>query len=110
MLQNNLSNNTCAPCNGNTPVINAVEANELLKNLPGWILSADSKSIHKEFKSADFADGLAFTNKVGALAESQNHHPDILLAWGKVAVTLWTHAIGGLSMNDFILASKIETL
>lgn len=109
-MQNNLSNNTCTPCNGNTPVITVAEAYELLKDLPGWILSADGKSMHKEFKSVDFAEGLAFTNKIGALAESQNHHPDILLAWGKVTVTVWTHAIGGLSMNDFILASKIETL
>jgi len=64
--------------------------------------------LEREFKFKDFAAALAFTNKVGALAEAEGHHPDICLSWGKVKVIIWTHKINGLHENDFILAAKID--
>ncbi|MDQ6801383.1 MAG: 4a-hydroxytetrahydrobiopterin dehydratase, partial [Acidobacteriota bacterium] len=62
----------------------------------------------KEFRFPDFANALAFTNKIGAIAEEQGHHPDIHLAWGKVRVTIWTHAVDGMTRSDFVLAAKID--
>jgi 4a-hydroxytetrahydrobiopterin dehydratase len=75
----------------------------------GWKVSK-SRQLEKQFKFKDFKGALAFTNRIGELAEQEGHHPDIALAWGKVGVSLWTHAIGGLSENDFVLAAKIECL
>ena len=82
----------------------------LMKDLNGWQLSPGVKKISKEFKFKNFAEALAFTDKVGAIAETEGHHPDIALSWGKVGITLSTHAIGGLSVNDFILAAKIDKI
>ena len=75
-----------------------------------WMLAEDAKSISKNFKFKDFKEALAFVNKVGDIAESEGHHPDIELGWGKVTITLSTHAIGGLSQNDFIVAAKINNI
>lgn len=86
------------------------ESAKLLTAVPGWSIAEDGLSIHRLFTFKDFKEALAFTNQIGALAEDEGHHPDIELAWGKVAVTLSTHAIGGLSENDFILAAKISAL
>ncbi len=84
------------------------KAEELMKEIPEWTLANDAKSISRTFTFKDFAEALAFVNKVGSLAEDEGHHPDIALTWGRVVVTLSTHSIGGLSENDFILASKID--
>jgi len=84
------------------------DAREYLKNLPGWEL-ADGK-IKKQFTSKDFKEAMHFVNQVAQVAESEGHHPDILVSYNKVTYTLWTHAVGGLSLNDFILAAKIEEL
>ena len=75
----------------------------------GWSV-VDEHHLERTFKFKDFAEALAFTNKVGGLAEAENHHPDIELSWGKVKITLLTHKIGGLSENDFIIAAKISDL
>ena len=64
----------------------------------------------RRYRLPDFATGLALVNRIGALAEAQDHHPDLLLAWGRVEITLWTHSVGGLSRNDFILAAHIDRL
>jgi 4a-hydroxytetrahydrobiopterin dehydratase len=82
----------------------------LLFHVKDWVLSQDAKSISKKFEFKNFAEALAFVNKVGAIAESEGHHPDIELGWGKVNITLTTHAIGGLSQNDFIVAAKINNI
>ena len=66
--------------------------------------------LEKEFRFKDFAEALAFTNKVGAIAEAEGHHPDIYVAWGKVRITIWTHKIDGLTRSDFVLAAKIDRL
>ena len=86
------------------------EAEILLKRVRDWKLSDDGKSISKEFKFKNFAEALAFGNKVGAVAEEEGHHPDLYVGWGKARVELTTHAIKGLSENDFILAAKIDAL
>lgn len=75
----------------------------------GWKL-VRAHHIEKEYTFKDFADALAFTNKVGALAEKVDHHPDIALSWGKVKLTLWTHSVGGLSEKDFAFADKCESI
>lgn len=100
----------CVPCEGGTMPLTIQEAKMLMKDLNGWQLSPGVKKISKEFKFKNFAEALAFTDKVGAIAETEGHHPDIALSWGKVGITLSTHAIGGLSVNDFILAAKIDKI
>lgn len=100
----------CVACEGGAAPLNKAEAEVLLKQLRAWTLSGDGRWISKEFKCKDFAEALRFTNAVGAIAESEGHHPDIQLSWGSVVVELTTHAIGGLSENDYILAAKIDTI
>ena len=87
-----------------------MEATALLTHLSGWALARDFKNISKQFKFRDFVGAMEFANKITPIAESEGHHPDLYIGWGKVRVELTTHAIGGLSENDFILAAKIDTL
>jgi 4a-hydroxytetrahydrobiopterin dehydratase len=82
---------------------------ELLSQLKGWTV-VDEHHLTKTYKFKDFAGPLAFVNEVGAIAEAEDHHPDLHLSWGKVAIELWTHKIGGLSESDFILAAKIDQI
>lgn len=77
---------------------------------PGWQISEDEKSIFRELRFRDFKEAMNFTNKVAELAEKENHHPDIYIFYNRVKLSLSTHAIGGLSENDFILAAKINQL
>ncbi len=106
----NLAQKKCVACEGGTAPLNTVEAGVFLKQVNGWQLSEDGKSISKQLKFKDFAEALAFANKVGTIAEEEGHHPDMAVSWGKVGIALTTHAIGGLSENDFILAAKIDAL
>ena len=100
----------CVPCQGGIEPLKGQQLADYLQQLGAdWTL-IEEHHIEEEFKFKNFKEALAFTNKVGELAESQGHHPDIFLAWGKVKVTLWTHKIGGLHENDFIMAAKIENL
>lgn len=103
-----LAERKCVPCEGGVMPLFRPRAEELLKEVPGWTLAADGKSISREYQFPDFAHALAFVNRVGVVAETEGHHPDIDLRWGRVGVTLSTHSIGGLSENDFILAAKID--
>ncbi|MDO8618221.1 MAG: 4a-hydroxytetrahydrobiopterin dehydratase [Candidatus Uhrbacteria bacterium] len=98
----------CVPCEGGVPSLNNDEALKLAAQINGWILAPDTKSISREFLFKNFREALAFINKVGEIAENENHHPDIHCWWNKVKLELSTHAIGGLSNNDFILAAKIN--
>jgi len=101
----------CQPCEGGLPPLSKEQAENLLKETPGWEINSDYKRINREFKFKDFAEALAFVNKIGALAESEGHHPDILLhGYRHVRIELTTHAIAGLSENDFILAAKIDKI
>jgi 4a-hydroxytetrahydrobiopterin dehydratase len=103
-----LAQRHCRPLPAGTPALTAEACRAFLGELPGWSL-ADSR-LRREYRFPDFAKALAFVNAVGAQAEAEDHHPDIALSWGKVGVAIWTHSVGGLSENDFILAAKIEAL
>ena len=82
----------------------------LLQQLQGGWKIIDEHHLEKEYTFKNFQEALAFTNKVGAIAEQEGHHPDIHLSWGKVVLLLWTHKIDGLTESDFILAAKCDTL
>ena len=98
----------CIPCRGGVPPLKGDELAALARQLGnGWRV-VNEHHLEKEFAFRGFAEALAFTNRVGAVAEAAGHHPDIHLAWGKVRVTIWTHKIDGLSRSDFVLAAKIH--
>ncbi len=98
----------CVPCKGGIPPLKNGELEELERRLGGSWRTIDQHHLEKEFSFKDFQEALAFTNQVGELAESQGHHPDIYLAWGKVRLTIWTHKIDGLTESDFVLAAKVD--
>ena len=100
----------CVPCEAGTKPLSMHEAKELLKQVDGWAPGEDGKWIVKQFKFSDFVEAMNFANKITPVAEREGHHPDVHVSWGKVVVELSTHAIKGLSENDFILASKIDAL
>ena len=100
----------CVPCRGGIPPLGEEEARRLLAEVPGWELAEGATRLRRTFRFPDFATALRFVNQVGALAESEAHHPDLCLGWGYVTVTLYTHKIGGLHENDFILAARIGEL
>lgn len=100
----------CVPCEGGMPPLLQKDVEKLFLELRSpWKIVRASK-LHQEFLFKNFKTALKFVNGIGKIAEEENHHPDITLSWGKVEVMLTTHAIGGLSQNDFILARKIEIL
>ncbi len=98
----------CKPCEGNVPPLQIKEADTLLKELEGWEISPDYTSIHKSFEFKDFAKTMEFVEKIAKIAEEEGHHPDLHISYDTLEVELSTHAIGGLSENDFIVASKID--
>ncbi len=100
----------CVPCEGGALPLMRDESARLLTQTPGWRIAKDGLSISREFTFKNFVEAMEFANKITPLAESEGHHPDLSIGWGKVAVTLMTHAIGGLSENDFILAAKINNI
>lgn len=104
-----LTKQKCMPCEGGVDPLNRVEAEVIIKQVPGWELSSDAKSISKKYQFKDFSEALAFVNKVGEIAEAEDHHPDIhLVRYKYVEINLTTNAISGLSQNDFIVAAKID--
>lgn len=108
-MTEHLADKQCVPCRGEIPPLQGKELETLQQNVPKWMVY-DEHHLHREFTFSDFKQALAFVNRVGALAEEQGHHPDILLAWGKAEITLWTHKINGLTESDFIMAAKIDRL
>jgi 4a-hydroxytetrahydrobiopterin dehydratase len=107
----NLLDQKCVPCEGGVEPMNKMEAEAMISfHVKDWALADDTKSISKHFKFKNFKEALDFVNKVGEIAESEGHHPDIELGWGKVNISLSTHAINGLSQNDFIVAAKINAI
>lgn len=103
-----LSQEKCVPCRGGVPPLKGQELAAVHRELgPNWKV-INEHHLEREFSLRNFAEALAFTNRVGAIAEEQGHHPDIYLAWGKVRVTIWTHKIDGLTRSDFVLAAKID--
>lgn len=106
-----LARKKCVPCEGNYPPLTPEAAAELHTQLnPEWMVVDDAHLITRHFTFPDFAHTMAFVNKVAAIAEEEGHHPDLTVTYGGVTVELMTHAIGGLSENDFILAAKIDEL
>ena len=100
----------CRPCRDGAAPLDTGASIAYLADRPGWGLSSDSKRIEREFQFRRFSDALAFVNEVGAIAEEQDHHPDICFGWGYVSIRLQTHSIDGLHENDFIMAAKIDML
>lgn len=105
-----LSKRDCIPCKGGVAPLQGAALEAMQRQLGnGWQV-IDGLRLEKEYPFRNFKDALAFTNRVGSLAESVGHHPDIYLAWGKVRLMIWTHKINGLSESDFILAAKADQL
>jgi len=104
-----LSDKTCVPCRGGVPPLKGKELEALHQQVPEWQV-INQHHVTRTFKFPDFRKALDFVNRVGEVAEQQGHHPDILLAWGKAEITLWTHKIDGLTESDFIMAAKIDGL
>ena len=103
---------TCLPCTSKTPQLTNIEISSLLEEIPSYDLQEikGMNRISKVYAFKDFTSALSFTNDLAQLSEEENHHPQIILEWGKVQVSWWTHAIGGLDTNDFVMATKTEQL
>ena len=117
-MSNELLNKKCVPCEGGLPPLSHEEIEKMMPQVPGWNLAEEQSenlqkfgmgaTISKEYKFKDFIGAINFVNKVAEIAEGEGHHPDIQINYNKVKLTHSTHAIGGLSENDFILAAKID--
>jgi 4a-hydroxytetrahydrobiopterin dehydratase len=105
-----LSSKKCVPCEVGGEPMSEEERDMYLKDLPEWKLSEDQKKISRQFKFKDFKEAMVFVNKVADLAEGEGHHPDISIVYNKVTIELTTHAVGGLSLNDPIMAAKIDKI
>ncbi len=105
-----LTQKKCQACEGGTPPLRPDEITHFSDQLKTKWELVEGKKIHHRYEFKDFVEAMAFVNKVADLAENEGHHPDISIHWNKVDIELWTHAIGGLSENDFIVAAKVETL
>ena len=108
MAVSELAKKRCVPCKGGTPPLAGKPLEDLLGRLGNDWRVVEARQLEKEYQFKNFVDALAFTNRVGQIAESQGHHPDISLSWGKVRLTIWTHSINGLTESDFVLAAKAD--
>ena len=106
----NLTKKKCEPCSGKTSKLSMSEIQNKLSEINDWELNDNKEMLFKKFKFKSFKKALHFTNLVGELAEGEGHHPDISLGWGYCLIMIHTHAIKGLSINDFILAAKIDQI
>ena len=104
-----LADQECIPCKGGVPPLEAGQIAPLLEQLQGWQV-VEQHHLTKDYTFPNFAEALAFVNRVGELAETVGHHPDIFLAWGKVRMDIWTHKIKGLSESDFVFSAKADRL
>lgn len=103
-----LSEQKCVPCEGGVQPLSVEESQELLKQVPDWELHENR--IERTLKFADFVQAMRFANRLTQVAEEENHHPDLHISWGKMRIEFTTHAIGGLSQNDFIMAARVNKL
>ena len=110
MKAKDLAKKRCIPCEGGIPPLKGRALKQLLAAVDNDWKLVKQHHLEKEYKFEDFREALDFTNRVGEMAERQNHHPDLHLAWGKVQVTIWTHKIDGLTESDFIFAAKADQL
>lgn len=100
----------CIPCKGGIPPLKGKEITALLEKLGGDWKVVEEHQLEKDYRFKNFREALDYTNRVGEMAESQGHHPDIYLAWGKVKLIIWTHKIDGLTESDFIFAAKADAV
>ena len=107
-MSTDLANKRCRACEGGVEPLSQAAATNLLSQLQGWELR--DQKIQKGFRFKDFVEAMRFVNRIAAVAQSEGHHPDIEIHYNQVTLTLWTHALGGLSANDFITAAKIDAL
>ena len=106
-----LTQKKCLPCEGGVPKMTPEEVSEQIKEHPGWEVTHNNERIAKQWTAKNFMAGLEFFKQIAQLAEDEGHHPDLhLVGYRHVTIEIWTHAIGGLSENDFILAAKIDQL
>lgn len=105
-----LSESSCVPCRGGVPTLTDAEIAALMPQVPGWeVVERDGiRRLRRSYDFPDFRTAMTFAVRLGELAEREGHHPDLHLAWGRVTVEVWTHKIGGLHENDFILAAKCD--
>ena len=106
-MAESLASKACVPCTGGVPPLTAEQIRPLLARLEGWSVEGEKK-LRKTYRFADFARAVAWVNRAADIAEAEGHHPDLHLSWGRVVVECLTHAIGGLSENDVILAAKLD--
>jgi 4a-hydroxytetrahydrobiopterin dehydratase len=101
----------CLPCEGGVPALTPQQIRDHLPAVPDWKLTPDGKRLRREWRVKDFATALDFFNRIGRIAEEEDHHPDLhLVGYRNVTIEIWTHAVAGLTENDFILAAKLDTL
>jgi len=98
----------CKPCEGGVPKLTPAQVSQYLGQISGW--ESQGEKIRQNFKFKDFVQAMAFVNEMAKIAEAEGHHPDFTVHYNQVEVVIWTHAIGGLSENDFILAAKIDEI
>ena len=110
MNSNDLATRHCRPCKGKEHALDAAQVTDLLQQLPGWQLRHDGAAIIKDFRFADFHHTLGFINAVGFMANQEDHHPDLEAGYGHCRLLWSTHDVGGLSLNDFICAARVEAL
>lgn len=107
-----LAQETCVPCREGSP-LDPADVSQLWRDLPGWSIGVRRdgvKHLEKSFAFPDFAGALAFAGRIGAMADAQDHHPEITIGWGKATVSWWTHRVKGLHRNDFVCAAKTDAL
>ena len=105
-----LAGKSCVPCRGGVPPLTEAEARAMILRTSGWTLAEGARRLARRFEFQDFVEAMKFVNRVADIAEGEGHHPDIAIHWNTVDLTLWTHKIGGLHENDFILAAKVNRL
>jgi 4a-hydroxytetrahydrobiopterin dehydratase len=109
-MSSELAQKECQACEGGTPALKGDVLKKMQGQLDGGWRVLDEQRLEKEFKFKDFRGALDFVNRVGEVAEKQNHHPDIYFTWGQARIQIWTHKINGLTESDFILAAKLDEL
>ncbi|HEV2456445.1 MAG TPA: 4a-hydroxytetrahydrobiopterin dehydratase [Verrucomicrobiae bacterium] len=109
-MTSDLAKKECKPCDGGTPPLKGDALKQIQNRLNGGWKVVDEQRLEKEFKFPDFRHALEFVNRVGDVAEEQNHHPDIYFTYGQAKIQIWTHKINGLTESDFVLAAKIDHL
>jgi 4a-hydroxytetrahydrobiopterin dehydratase len=112
MSERPLAERHCVPCENGTPPMATERAASLLVELQGWKIeqSGGHDQLVKAYRFPDFARAVEFVNRITPVAEAEGHHPDLMVSWGRVRVQLWTHAAGGLTENDFVLAARVDCL